>query len=180
MSWSELLASAAAIRATAAEREPAASGMVLAGIGWATVERERAIRELDELLGTEGAADLAAGRQRASWQPAARDELLGASAWIRVAPGNPSTMLLVLEPDTEGRLAASLARWGEGVLAVYVRPAAAEVFEPGAQPTPANHDPEPPAPLRTAAGSGPLGPGRLVAGGPAWGPHLVVLDGPSR
>lgn len=158
MSWSELVAAASAIQVAAAAREPAVAGTVLAGIGWATVEGERAIRELDELLGTE-----AWGR----WQPAARDELLGASAWIRAAPGNPSTMLLVLEPDTEGRIAASLARWGEGVLAVYVRPPAADDLEPSARPG-------------AAAGSGPLGPGRLVAGGPAWGPHVIVLDGPSR
>ena len=30
-------------------------------------------------------------------------------------------MLLLLEPDTEGRLAATIARHGEGVVAVYVR-----------------------------------------------------------
>jgi hypothetical protein len=167
MSWSELVAAASAIHAAAAAREPAVSGAVLAGIGWATVEGERAIRELDELLGTEAAAEGAAARDDVPWQPAARDELLGASAWIRVAPGNPSTMLLVLEPDTEGRLAASLARWGEGVLAVYVRPPTAADLEPPARPG-------------TAAGSGPLGGGRLVAGGPAWGPHVVVLDPPSR
>ena len=160
MSWSELVAAAGAIQATAAAREPVVAGMVLAGIGWATVEAERAIRELDQLLGTVGTVGTAA------WEPVVRDELLGASAWIRAAPVNPPTMLVVLEPDTEGRLAASLARWGEGVLAVYVRP-------------PAAGDLEPPARIGTSAGSGPLGPGRLVAGGPAWGPHVIVLNGSS-
>ena len=155
MSWWELGAAASAIHAAAAARDPAVTGNVLAGIGWATVEGERAIRELDQLLGP------------APWHPATRDELLGAAAWMRAEPANPSTMLVVLEPDTEGRLAASLARWGEGVLAVYVRPPAADDVEPPAQPG-------------TAPGSGPLGPGRLVAGAPAWGPHVVVLGGASR
>jgi hypothetical protein len=61
----------------------------------------------------------------------------------------------VLEPDTEGPLAAALARFGEGLAAIYVRPG------------------------RRAGGRfeavGPFGPARL-APGPAWGPHVLALE----
>ena len=51
-----------------------------------------------------------------------RDALLGASVWRREpSPGSGARpALFVLEPDTEGRLAAVLARFGEGVAAAYL------------------------------------------------------------
>ena len=66
---------------------------------------------------------------------------------------------LALEPATEGRLAAALARHGEGPLVLYV---IAETGDVGdlALTSPAN---------------GPLGRQRLVLGGPIGGPHLVVV-----
>jgi hypothetical protein len=144
MSWAELVDAAAAIQraAVAAAAENAsevASELAparIVGVGWATVEAERAFAELDGRLGS------------ALWSPVDRDALLGASAWRRMPSPDGSTDLFVLEPDTEGRLAASLARFGEGVAAVYVQGA--------------------------AAGAGPVSAPRIVPVNPRWGPYVIV------
>jgi hypothetical protein len=91
---------------------------------------------------------------------------------------------VLLEPDTEGRLAATLARFGEGVGAVYVTPrpdhGAGPDGAPSADAAPRASD----APSAIDAArlgrpaAGPLGPGRLVLARPAWGPNIVVLDRP--
>ena len=94
--------------------------------------------ELDEALG--GDAD--------PWRPLPRDAAMGASARVRgLGAGEPP--LVVLEPDTEGSLAASLVRFGEGVAVVY---------------------------LDAATGDAVTVRGRRIPGGPAWGPHVVVLE----
>lgn len=102
-----LRAAAEGIRAGAVERDLRLDGLLLTGIGWATVERERAERELDP------AAD---------WVELERDPALGARRWLRAAAGGErdDPVLVILEPDTEGRLAASLARFGEAVAVVYL------------------------------------------------------------
>jgi hypothetical protein len=151
MSGGDLFAAAEAILAVAAERHAWLADLDLVGIGWATVELDRAAREAEE--GLPGA-----------WVAGQPDRLLGASTRLRPT-GRDGVTLILLEPDTEGRLAASLARFGEGVAAVYLA---------GDRGGDARNDvgsaylgrPEP----------GPLGPGRLVSGAPAWGPHLIVLD----
>ena len=75
--------------------------------------------------------------------------------------------IVLLEPDTEGRLAATLARFGEGVGAIYVAPRAGD--------PPGRVDP-----VRVGRPSpGPLGSGRTVLARPAWGPHVIVLDRPA-
>ncbi|HEY0444472.1 MAG TPA: hypothetical protein VGC90_09635, partial [Candidatus Limnocylindrales bacterium] len=75
--------------------------------GWATVELDRA----------EAALSTHASRSnpvRSALAP--EDELLGARCrFVRVGDSS----LLLLEPSTEGRLAASLARFGEGPIALY-------------------------------------------------------------
>lgn len=72
----------------------------LVGIGWATVDLARTAR---------GSLVAAAGT----------DDLLGARALVlRRPPGSPG--LALLEPTTEGHLAATLARHGEGPAVVYV------------------------------------------------------------
>ena len=110
MSWAVLLEAAAAARSAAAGLDGRVATLPIAGVGWATVEHERAERELDELLGSAG-----------EWIPGERDPALGARAWWRKgAPGRAQPFLAVLEPETEGRLAASLARFGEGVAVVYL------------------------------------------------------------
>ncbi len=106
----EILAAARNLVAAAAEREPAVAGATITAIGWGTVELDRAEREL-------GFVPVAG-----TWVPATRDEHLGAAARLGPAiEGNPR--LVLLEPDTEGRLAAILARHGEGVAVGYVRTA---------------------------------------------------------
>jgi hypothetical protein len=110
MSWAALIEAAQAVRAAAAEREPDVAGLRLAAIGWSTVDHERAERELDSLFASE-----------AEWAELRRDPVLGSRAWLRggsAAADGPA--LVVLEPDTEGRLAASLARFGEGVAVIYL------------------------------------------------------------
>lgn len=110
MSWAVLLEAAEAIRSAAAELDGRVARLPIAGIGWATVDHERAEREFDELLGSAG-----------PWQPVERDAGLGAQGWWRAgAGGGAEPVLVVLEPDTEGRLAASLVRFGEGVAVVYL------------------------------------------------------------
>lgn len=89
------------------------------------------------------------------------DELLGA----RAAAGDPRVVLL--EPATEGRLAASLARLGEGPAAFYleVGPAALAAIRErlvalGERPR---------------AGNGPFGPQLLASTRHPWGPHLLLV-----
>lgn len=115
----------------------------VAAVGWATVDLERAAAELG-----------------GAFEPVAADELLGATA---LSDGT----LVLLEPSTEGRIAATLARHGEGPAAVYVR-------------GPGDLD----ATILRARGlgaavsrqaDGPLGRAALLLGGPAWGPHVVLI-----
>lgn len=151
MSWQALLDAAEAIRATAVAADRSLLEVPLAGIGWATVDAERAQRELDEILGLgsrpPGASSWREQTGAASWREQPRDAALGARVWLRRASGpGERPWLAVLEPDTEGRLAASLARRDEGVAVIYL-------------------------------GTGPYRAGRLKGGVSAWGPHVVVLDG---
>jgi hypothetical protein len=112
-----------------------ATGPVL-GVGWATVELERAEREFGGGFGD-----------------AAKDEILGATCRIRAN-------LVLLEPKTEGPLAATLARHGEGPVAVW--------FEGDGSPG-VIHE------LRSIQAAGPFGPERLVAGSPRFGPHVFLV-----
>jgi hypothetical protein len=154
-----LVAAAEGIRAQATERDARVRSAELAAIGWATVELERAARELGTELGIDPGA----------WVPAARDALLGARAWSASAPADAGPTIVLLEPDTEGRLAATLVRFAEGVAAVYLRDEVA-----GAS-APAFASPD----VRTSAlGQSALGPARVVPGGPAWGPHVLLLEPP--
>jgi len=119
---------------------------------WATVDRDRVVADLR--LPVEFLAD---------------DRLLGASvALVRPADGDP---IAVLEPLMEGRIAATLARHGEGLAGEYVEA------------------PVGPAAITAAAaaagldigrsGDGPFGRSVLVLGGPVDGPHLVLVEGPA-
>ena len=110
----------------------------LVAIGWATVDLERTVAELGTL----------------DARPTDHDDLLGARA-LRMDAG-PVTLLL-LEPSTEGRLAAALARRGEGMVALYV---AADGPLDGRALRP------------TAAGL----PGRLLPQPHPWGPFVIELS----
>ena len=130
----------------------------LAGLGWATVELDRAADELGMWLGDAPDADA----------PDAIDPLLGARARLRAAGGLPGDTVLLLEPSTEGRLAASLARDGEGPAALYLRPA------PGLRAWAV--DARARGVTLSTRRVGPLGGSVLVGGGPVAGPHLVIVD----
>jgi hypothetical protein len=116
-------------------------------VGWATVESERAEAELA----------LAFGAALGPFEDAPDDLLLGARC--RKAVGGPADIVIVIEPATEGRLAESLARLGEGPIVVW--------FALG--PVPAD--------VTSAPADGPLGSERLLLHQPRDGRHLLVLDG---
>jgi hypothetical protein len=101
-------AAAEAIVAGARAADPGLAEARLVGIGWATVELDRAVRELGAALGV----DL-----RPVVGP--REAALGASQRVATEAGL-GFRLVLLEPDTEGPLAGLLARHGEGVVAAYV------------------------------------------------------------
>ena len=112
-----------------------AAGARLVAIGWATVDSERTIAGL-------GSAAVVG--------PEVAEPALGARAHV-VRSG--TVELVILEPITEGRLAAALARRGEGIAALYL-----------------DGDPGP------AGRPGPLGrPQRLLAHARPWGPYLILV-----
>lgn len=121
-------------------------------VGWATVELDRAGLELASVLlpGT-------------SFQPGPPSEHLGARCRLGwVAPAfveELAVIVVLLEASTEGRLAATLARRGEGWCATW---------EAGAGETAG-------AGLSVVR-SGPLGPERLRLGDPVIGSHRLVVE----
>jgi hypothetical protein len=114
----------------------APDGARLVGVGWATVDLDRTVAGLPD--------PAAAG-------PLTDEPALGARArvvWMGLLA------LVLLEPSTEGRLAAALARRGEGVACLYVQ---------GADPASGG---------RTTA----LGvPGRLLPHDRPWGPFVLLV-----
>ena len=121
-----------------------ADGVVAAG--WATVELDRAARELAHLL--------AAG---AVFGDAASSVILGARC--RSGPAAvPGLWIALLEPDTEGPLAGTLARSGEGWAATWTLAGASALRE------------------RSSARAGPFGAERLLLGGPLSGPYRFLVE----
>ena len=114
----------------------------LVAVGWATVEFDRAARDVG-----------------GAWQSAGDDRLLGASAWWS-PEDHPATLLL--EPNTEGRLAGALARYGEGPIALYL-----------SVPDPARIG----AARKARPASGPLGEEWLYPGSNPAGPFLILVGG---
>jgi hypothetical protein len=127
------------------------------GLGWATVDTERSATEFVKALDLPGTAT-----------SVDRDRLVGAYAHQLVDERFPGGRLLILEPSTEGRLAATLARDGEGPAVLYLG-----AFD-GLDAWVAH--------ARTLgvvvsrAEDGPLGRSVLILGGAPSGPHLVVAD----
>jgi hypothetical protein len=134
-------------------------GARLVALGWATVDRDRA----------------AAAWPSLRWGEVPRDAFVGARGLlgepVPVGEGStarrPGLRLLLLEPDTEGRVAAALARHGEGPAALYVALPAAVIA--GARPRLATLG------LRLARGAGPFGPEMALAVPPASGPTMILL-----
>jgi GNAT superfamily N-acetyltransferase len=121
-------------------RESAPAGTAVTGIGWSTVDLERAERELG-----------------LAFQDAVPDAILGART--RINTEHLSVPLVLLEPATEGRLAASLARLGEGPVVTWLA---------GPAPTAGPAGPAGPPAL------GPFGEERLDPG-PIHGPYRLFL-----
>jgi hypothetical protein len=128
-------------------------------VGWATVELERAAVEV-------GAALRASSD---TFVEGARTLALGARC--RIAGDVPSAgiSLVLLEPDTEGRLAATLARLDEGPAAIWLEvenlaDAVAAVHASGSITSPAQ--------------AGPFGAERLLLDGPHHGPYRLLVERP--
>jgi hypothetical protein len=123
-------------------------------VGWGTVDLERAEQQLRRTVAHRHVA------------PAPDDDLLAARCRIVVPIDGP--LIVLLEPSTEGPLAASLARYGEEPIAEYLAPIPrdAEVVSRAVS-----------AGIGLSAVSeGPLGPSRLVLAGGRWGPHLILVE----
>lgn len=116
-------------------------GPRLAALGWATVDAERFAAALGKPL-------LAEVRD---------DPALGATAYGIASATLP---LVLLEPATEGRIAAALARLGEGPVALYLE---GVTLRPGDDATPIG---------RTGTGR----EGRLLRPPRPWGPFIVALE----
>ena len=80
--------------------------------------------------------------------------------------------LVLLEPSTEGRLAAALARHGEGPTVLYLGP-----LDPADGPDLLDRLAASGVRIRTGASA--LGPAGLVVGRPLDGPQLVLVAVPS-
>jgi hypothetical protein len=151
------------------EPPPAGPGpepLELVGLGWCTVELERTESELDPWLGPRPSG-LPPGIEHDATGLVV-DEHLGARARLREGAGLPGSWMVLLEPSTEGRTAASLARDGEGPCALYLRPALGldawlDAAREGGVTASSRRD-------------GPFGDQVLLAGAPA-GPHVIVTEG---
>lgn len=131
--------------------------------GWATVELDRAEASFGAASGSAGSVvhPATGAALTGAAHDDARDELLG--ALVRVIQAADHREVVLLEPFTEGRLAATLARHGEGFAVLYL---IADAVAP-ARAMAAGF-------VLSSAGLGPFGPQRLVVQGPRWGPFLVI------
>jgi hypothetical protein len=133
-----------------AEATVAGSGAVELAVIWATVDLDRTLRD----LGTDS-------------RPAAHDALLGARVAI-VSSTTDGSRLAVAEPTAEGRLAAGLARNGEGAAGRYV--AVADDLERARARAEAS------GMAVSRSRNGPFGPSLLVLSRPVAGPHLILCE----
>ena len=142
----------------AAADVPAArvAGARPSAIGWATVDLDRAAVEMARALGL----------KTERFESAARSVALGSACRIAIGVLLDGGSLVLLEPDAEGRLAASLARFGEGPAVAWLQvegPAtAADALRTAGFAVSAERD-------------GPFGPERLIVDGPVHGPHRLLV-----
>jgi hypothetical protein len=124
---------------------------------WATVELERAL------------ADLGAHAERAGPRAAAVGEpLLGARVLVLRSDVAGEPPVALAEPSSEGRLAATLARHGEGPAGRYVTaPVGLDVVRRLAAVA---------GIAISRAADGPFGSEVLVLDRPVTGPHLILVE----
>ena len=138
----------ATLAALAADAPPAPASRLHA-LGWATVELDRAERELTADLGLAPAAFI----------EAPDSGVLGARCRVALDTLPGRVALVILEPATEGRLSAALARHGEAPLAAwFVLAAGAD----GAKPS--------------STARGPFGPERIAPDGSISGLRRLLVD----
>ena len=135
----------ASIRRLSAETGADRLGLPVIALGWATVDTERGAAELSDY---------------GPFEPAAGESILGARTVVG-PPGPGNLRVAIVEPNTEGRLAATLARHDEGPAVLWVAGA-----------------PQGDVRLSTPA-DGPFGRERLVLGGRLGGRHLLVVEAPA-
>ena len=133
----------------AREESWAGGGPHAVAVGWATVDAQRAAAELG-----------------ATVRGTAPDAALGAVAHLSPLP---APNLVVLEPSTEGRLAAALARHGEGPVAVYVA-VEQRAWEALPDEVDERRDPLVIGPYQSS-----LGRAYLLRAGNRWGPFLLFV-----
>jgi len=130
-------------------------------LGWATVDLDRAEHGFRAALPGFAVAS----------EHVPDDILLGARCRL-IRSDNLGVQILLLEPFTEGRLAASLARHGEGPSAIWLSqdPARASVAIVAAASVPSAQ--------RSSAAQGPFGTEVLLRDGSRSGPYrfLVVAE----
>jgi hypothetical protein len=150
----------AALLATSERSALRVVGVRMIAVGWATVELDRAALELATGLDLTPEA----------FEPAPRSAVLGCACRVAAGILAHGVSIVLLEPDTEGRLAAWLARVGEGPAAVWLEadsPAAA-VDELRA------------ARIDTSAERrGPFGPESLILDGTVGGLPCLLLGSPA-
>ncbi len=144
----------------AALLQDSASATILATI-WATVDRERAA----SAAGADG-RDLPGDEHLGAFVTLVEQDV--AQDVGQVGAAQPPIALV--EPSTEGRLAAWLARNGEGPAGRYVGVGEGEAFDRLTSVA-----------ARVGIGfspvaGGPFGPSRLVVGRPLTAPNLVLVD----
>ena len=152
--------------------------LLLIGLGWATVDLERAESELDMWLApveettTAGEPERPEEPEEAGGPDGPGDPVdphLGARVRLRGAGGLPGEWMVILEPATEGRVAGSLARDGEGPCTLYLWPAAGiDAWLAAARSRGVSIG-------RRGPAVGPFGRQALLAG-PATGPHVIVVE----
>ncbi len=120
-------------------------------VGWATVDLDRAVSELTRDLGLPAE----------SFTEAVDSVTLGARGRVAPAAIDGEMAVVILEPSTEGRLAAFLAHHGEGPATIWFLADGVVIGEVGVDRP------------------GPFGPERLVPGGPVEEvARFLVMAGP--
>ncbi len=168
------LAAETALAPVDSVRSTASAARFLA-LGWATVELERAASSWPDVRWAAAPRDSLVGARalvgRAGMPGAAPADRTESSAAAEPTAGAEPTAaeatIVLLEPDTEGRIAASLARHGEGPAVLYVQVAMAS--DAGMSGRLARLG------IRARAGTGPFGAEWAILGPHTSSPTLVVV-----